>query len=115
MQRSAHIAIAGTNKRGYSREFFLLNLAVGKQQIFLPHRARSELFRQRAIGLRSLAEHHHAARFLVEAMDDRELGPAWLAIFQPVVNAFARKWRGRVRVPARRFVDDEQMFVFEKN
>ena len=87
------------------------NRPVGHQRVLLFYLPLRELPGQGAIGFRSLAENHQAARILVESMQDRQPGPARFAMLQPVVNSFAGMDGGCVRVPARRLVDDQQVVV----
>ena len=113
--RAAHIAFASADNFGFGGELTLFGFAIREQQIFLPHLASGELFRQRTIGNRRLSEDQHAARLLVEAMEDGNpaiAGPTRLAMLQPFVNPLARVRRRRVSVPTSRFVDHEQMLVF---
>src|SRR6266702_1342463 len=74
-----------------------------------------ELLRQGLVGQPRFCEDKHAGSLLVEPVDDGEAGPARFAMPEPVINSFAGKRPGRVRVQARRFVDHEQMLVFEEN
>src|ERR1043165_9891954 len=48
-------------------------------------------------------------------MNDRKRRPAKFAVFQPIINPFAREWTWRVCVPAPRFVHDQQMLIFKEN
>ena len=114
-QRTAHVFLTNSHDGGDGGELFRPQGAVGAQKVFLVDAALRELRGERTIGLGRFAKDEDAARFLVEPVDDGQLGPARLAVFEPVVNAFARKRRGRVRVPARRFVHHEQMFIFPEN
>jgi hypothetical protein len=45
-------------------------------------------------------------------MDDGELRPLGVPVFQPVVDALPGMGRGRVGVPAGWLVDDQQIVVF---
>ena len=87
--RAADVAFSGTDDFGFCHELALLGFAIGEEKIFLLHRASGELFRERAVSQRSFAEDQHAAGFLVEPMDDGEAGPTRLAVFEPIVDAFA--------------------------
>ena len=110
--RAADVAFTSASDLGLRREYALLGFAICEEQIFFLHRAPGELFRERAVGQRSFAEDQHAAGFLVEPMDDGEVGPTRLAMFEPIVDAFASVGRRRVRVPTGGFVDDEQVLIF---
>src|ERR1041384_6628252 len=67
---TACIAVADTDELRLRCELALFRFAISEQQVFLPHGAPRELFRERAIRERRLAEDHHAAGFLVEPVND---------------------------------------------
>ena len=109
----AGIFFTNARQRGFHREFFLRHGAVGEQEIFFVDAAAGELFRERFVGERRLAEDKDAAGFLVQPMNDGERGPARFTVAQPVVDALAGVRRRRVRVPAGGLVDRQQMLILK--
>ena len=114
-QRTVHVFFPGPNDGGDGGQVRPRDGPVGDQQIFLLHLARGELFRERTVGLGSFSEHEHAARFLVEPVEDGEPRPARFAVLEPVIHALAGEGARRVRVPARRLVDGQQVLVLEQD
>jgi hypothetical protein len=96
-QRAGAAALAGAARR--------------VQAVRLRHGALLKLRRQRLVGGGREAKHQHAGRLLVQAVDDAERRPPRLTRAQPIIHAFARVRRGRVRVPACWFVHHQQVLV----
>ena len=96
-------------------EFLRRNFTVGHQEVGFAHAAPGELVREGPVGQRRFTEHQHAAGLLIQPVDNGQGGPARLAVFQPIVNALARVRRGRVRVPAGRFVNRQQVVIFKNH
>jgi len=115
VRRTARVFFANANKRGFDGKFALRHRPVGEQKIFFTDAAFRELLRERAVGGRRFAKDHHAAGFLVEPVQDGERGPARFAMPQPVVNALAGVWPGRVRVPAGGLVNHQQMLILKNH
>src|SRR5207344_2955228 len=86
-----------------------------REQILLSDRPRGKLSGQRPVRLLAFREHHHSARHFIQAMDNRQSGPSWLAVTQPFENAFTRKRRWCVRVPSGRFLDHQQIVILKKD
>jgi hypothetical protein len=112
---TTRIFFTNAHERSLHRKFFRWHFAVGEQKVFFTDAVFRELLGERFVGGRRFAEDEDAAGFLVEPVQNGERRPARLAMFQPIVNAFARVRRRRVGVPAGGFGNHQQMFVFKNH
>lgn len=115
VERSADIAFTHSHEGRYSGERRLVHGPVRQEEIFLANTARSELFGQRFVRERRLAEDQYAGSFLIKTMQNGKVRPARFPMAQPVVNAFASVRRRSMGIVAGRFVHHEQVVVFEQN
>jgi len=105
------VTIPCSNQAGANGKGFFGGVGGGQKEIGLLNLPGSELLSEGLIGKFGFGEDNQARGGFIEAVDDRERGPARFAIAEPVINSFARVGRGGMRVEARRFVDHEEMVI----
>ena len=109
--RTGGVAISGPDDTGTDSKGLFSRSDVREKKVSLLDVALGELLCERLIGEFCFGEDDQAGGRFIESMNDREIGPAWLTVPEPLVETLAGVRSGGMSIEARRFVDDEEMFV----
>ena len=110
---SGYIAIARSHHRSIRRPLDVRDGARGAQSVDLLHPTLFELLRQRPIGQGCLPKDHQPGRFLVETVQERQIGPSVFPISKPLIQTLTGIRTRCMGVPTRWFVHDQQVFIFK--
>ena len=108
---AAGVAFSGANDPTLNVELLFLRMLGGEKDVALVNFAVGELLGERVVRDFGFCKDEQAGGGFIEAVDDGEVCPAWIAMAEPFVDPFARI-RGRgMCVKAGRFVNHQQMLV----
>ena len=110
-RRRDDVALTGARDATLHAQFAIGHRPVGQQHVALADLLALELLRQALRRAPRLRKQQHAGGVLVEPVHDGEVGPARLAMPQPVVDALPRIRIRRVRVPAGGLAHREHVLV----